>query len=51
MISTKKSVQYLATILIEKGIRDIVFSPGSRNAPLINTLTAVDKFRCLNIAR
>ena len=49
MISTKKSVQYLATILIEKGIRDIVFSPGSRNAPLINTLTAVDKFRCLNI--
>jgi 2-succinyl-5-enolpyruvyl-6-hydroxy-3-cyclohexene-1-carboxylate synthase len=49
MISTKKSVQHLASILIEKGIHDIVFSPGSRNAPLINTFTAIDQFRCLNI--
>ncbi|MCX5856234.1 MAG: 2-succinyl-5-enolpyruvyl-6-hydroxy-3-cyclohexene-1-carboxylic-acid synthase [Deltaproteobacteria bacterium] len=49
MISTKKSVQHLAAILIEKGIHDIVFSPGSRNAPLINTFTAIDQFRCLNI--
>jgi 2-succinyl-5-enolpyruvyl-6-hydroxy-3-cyclohexene-1-carboxylate synthase len=49
MISTKKSVQHLASILIEKGIQDIVFSPGSRNAPLINTFTAIDQFRCLNI--
>lgn len=49
MISNKKSVQYLASILIEKGIHDIVFSPGSRNAPLINTFAAIDHFRCLNI--
>jgi 2-succinyl-5-enolpyruvyl-6-hydroxy-3-cyclohexene-1-carboxylate synthase len=49
MISTKKSVQHLASILLAKGIRDIVFSPGSRNAPLINTFTAIDQFRCLNI--
>jgi 2-succinyl-5-enolpyruvyl-6-hydroxy-3-cyclohexene-1-carboxylate synthase len=49
MISTKKSVQHLASILLAQGIRDIVFSPGSRNAPLINTFTAIDQFRCLNI--
>jgi len=49
MISTKKSVQHLASILLAKGIQDIVFSPGSRNAPLINTFTAIDQFRCLNI--
>ena len=49
MISNKKSVQCLASILIEKGIHDIVFSPGSRNAPLINTFTAIAQFRCLNI--
>lgn len=49
MISTKKSAQYLAAILIKKGISNIVFSPGSRNAPLINTFTAIDRFRCINI--
>ena len=49
MISTKKSVQYLAAILLKKEIRDIVFSPGSRNAPLISTMTATGEFRCLNI--
>lgn len=49
MISVKKNVQYLAAILLKKGISDIVFSPGSRNAPLINTFTAMDQFRCINI--
>ena len=49
MISAKKSIQYLAAILLKKGIRDIVFSPGSRNAPLIHTLTATGGFCCLNI--
>jgi len=49
MISAKKNAQYLAATLLEKGITDIVISPGSRNAPLINTFTAIDGFRCLNI--
>jgi 2-succinyl-5-enolpyruvyl-6-hydroxy-3-cyclohexene-1-carboxylate synthase len=49
MISTKKNAQYLAAVLLEKGVTDIIFSPGSRNAPLINTFTATAGFRCLNI--
>ncbi|MBN1545085.1 MAG: 2-succinyl-5-enolpyruvyl-6-hydroxy-3-cyclohexene-1-carboxylic-acid synthase, partial [Syntrophaceae bacterium] len=49
MISTKKNAQYLASALLSKGISDIVISPGSRNAPLINTFTAIEGFRCLNI--
>jgi 2-succinyl-5-enolpyruvyl-6-hydroxy-3-cyclohexene-1-carboxylate synthase len=49
MITSKKSVQYLASVLQKKGITDIVFSPGSRNAPLINTFAGLDVFRCLNI--
>ncbi len=49
MISQKRSAQYLAATLLKKGVMDIVFSPGSRNAPLINTFTAAAGFRCLNI--
>ena len=49
MISTKKNAQYLAAILLERGIHDIIFSPGSRNAPLIQTCSAIKDFRCLNI--
>jgi len=49
MISAKKNAQYLAATLLERGISDIVFSPGSRNAPLINTFTGIEAFRCLNI--
>ena len=49
MISAKKNAQYLAATLLKKGITDIVFSPGSRNAPLINTFAATEGFRCLNI--
>ena len=49
MISTKKNAQYLAAILLERGVHDIVFSPGSRNAPLIQICSANKNFRCLNI--
>ncbi|TKG93551.1 2-succinyl-5-enolpyruvyl-6-hydroxy-3-cyclohexene-1-carboxylic-acid synthase [Puteibacter caeruleilacunae] len=48
-ISSKKSVQILASLLLKNGIVDIVISPGSRNAPLINTFTAIPEFNCLNI--
>ncbi len=37
MISNKPGIQLLASILKERGVRHMVISPGSRNAPLINT--------------
>ena len=49
MISDKKHIQHLAALLLKKGITDIVISPGSRNAPLINTFTGIAEFHCLNI--
>ncbi len=49
MISNKKNIQILAAVLLQKGITDIVISPGSRNAPLINTFTGISDFKCINI--
>lgn len=49
MISTKTEVQILAKLMLDKGITDVVISPGSRNAPLINTFDALPEFRCFNI--
>ncbi len=49
MISDKKHVQQLAALLLKKGITDIVISPGSRNAPMINTFTGIPGFCCRNI--
>ncbi|HET6559583.1 MAG TPA: thiamine pyrophosphate-binding protein, partial [Prolixibacteraceae bacterium] len=49
MISDKRHIQQLAALLLAKGITDIVISPGSRNAPLINTFTGILDFSCRNI--
>ena len=49
MISDKRHIQQLAALLIEKGIRHIVISPGSRNAPMINTFTGIAEFSCYNL--
>jgi len=49
MISDKKHVQQLAALLLKRGITDIVISPGSRNAPMINTFTGIPGFCCRNI--
>jgi len=49
MISDKKHIQQLAALLLKKGITDIVISPGSRNAPMINTFTGIAEFNCRNI--
>lgn len=49
MISDKRHIQQLAALLLSKGISDIVISPGSRNAPLINTFTGIAEFNCRNI--
>lgn len=49
MISDKKSVQDLVHIFLKKGITDIVFSPGSRNAPLAISFYNHPDFTCYNI--
>lgn len=49
MISDKRHIQQLAALLLKKGITDIVISPGSRNAPLINTFTGIAEFSCRNV--
>jgi 2-succinyl-5-enolpyruvyl-6-hydroxy-3-cyclohexene-1-carboxylate synthase len=49
MISNKKHIQQLASLLLKKGITDIVISPGSRNAPMINTFATIPDFNCRNI--
>jgi 2-succinyl-5-enolpyruvyl-6-hydroxy-3-cyclohexene-1-carboxylate synthase len=49
MITDKKNIQQLASLLLKKGITDIVISPGSRNAPMINTFTGIPEFNCRNI--
>ncbi|MDX8340515.1 2-succinyl-5-enolpyruvyl-6-hydroxy-3-cyclohexene-1-carboxylic-acid synthase [Draconibacterium sp. IB214405] len=49
MISTKKHVQQLAALLHQKGINDVIISPGSRNGPMINTFVGSGLFNCRNV--
>jgi 2-succinyl-5-enolpyruvyl-6-hydroxy-3-cyclohexene-1-carboxylate synthase len=49
MISDKKHIHQLAALLLKKGITDIIISPGSRNAPMINTFSGIPEFNCRNI--
>lgn len=49
MISTKKHIQQLASLLLAKGIDDVVISPGSRNSALISTFVGSGLFNCRNI--
>ena len=50
MNHAKAYLGLLARIFREKGLDTVVFSPGSRNAPLIMTFTAVAGIRCLSVA-
>lgn len=50
MISNKESIARLVYIAKAKGVKNIVFSPGSRNAPLILSFGNDPYFNCLNIA-
>ncbi len=50
MNSAKAYLGLMARIFREKGMTTVVFSPGSRNAPLIRTFTAVPGIRCLSLA-
>ncbi len=47
--TNKKSVQQLVEILWQKGLKHIVVSPGSRNAPLILGFTSHPKYECLSV--
>ncbi|PTN10409.1 2-succinyl-5-enolpyruvyl-6-hydroxy-3-cyclohexene-1-carboxylic-acid synthase [Mangrovibacterium marinum] len=49
MISTKKHIQQLASLLLAKGIDDIIISPGSRNGPMTHTFAGSGLFNCRNI--
>jgi 2-succinyl-5-enolpyruvyl-6-hydroxy-3-cyclohexene-1-carboxylate synthase len=49
VISAKKHIQQLASILKGRNIKHIIISPGSRNAPLALTFTGADFFHCLNV--
>ena len=47
--SSKISIARLIEICALKGIRHVVISPGSRNAPLTLSFAEDDRFECLNI--
>ncbi|WP_027376941.1 2-succinyl-5-enolpyruvyl-6-hydroxy-3-cyclohexene-1-carboxylic-acid synthase [Kaistella palustris] len=47
--SAKRSIQFLAHILKEYGIFNIIISPGSRNAPLAIHFSENDEFNCYSI--
>jgi 2-succinyl-5-enolpyruvyl-6-hydroxy-3-cyclohexene-1-carboxylate synthase len=49
MYSTHLHAQQLILMLIEKGITDIVISPGSRNAPLTLSFARNEAFTCYSI--
>ncbi|WP_372774004.1 2-succinyl-5-enolpyruvyl-6-hydroxy-3-cyclohexene-1-carboxylic-acid synthase [Mangrovibacterium sp.] len=49
MISTKKHIQQLASLLLAKGIDDVIISPGSRNGPLTHTFAGSGLFNCRTI--
>ena len=49
MISEKAGIQNLVEICVQKGIENIVISPGSRNAPLILFFSKHPGIECLSI--
>lgn len=49
MTSDKKNVALLAEIFTQKGLKDIVISPGSRNAPIILAFAQHPKIKAISI--
>lgn len=41
MLSSKKNILQLTSLMLKKGISEVVVCPGSRNAPLIHTFASV----------
>jgi len=50
MQSEKPAIKDLASICAQKGLRNVVISPGSRNAPLIISFTNQPAIQCTSIA-
>ena len=46
MYTDKKSILQLASLLRSHGIKRIVLCPGSRNIPIVQTLTNIPDFTC-----
>ena len=49
MTTDKKNIQALVEVCRSKGIRQVVFSPGSRSAPLVIAFSQVKDMQCLVI--
>ena len=49
MTTAKKGVRLIAEICNRKGIRKVVFSPGSRSAPLVIAFSSIPDIECLVI--
>lgn len=50
MLSDKKPVRDLVQLMVDKGVTDVVISPGSRNAPLTISFHNHPKISCYSIA-
>ncbi|MBS2211058.1 2-succinyl-5-enolpyruvyl-6-hydroxy-3-cyclohexene-1-carboxylic-acid synthase [Carboxylicivirga mesophila] len=48
-VSDKKVVKTLVDICLSEGLREVVISPGSRNAPLTLTFCANPEFECFSV--
>ncbi len=46
MLSDKKSILQLVSLMTAHGIQDVVLCPGSRNAPICHTISQLPQFRC-----
>lgn len=49
MLSNKPHIRNLVEICAQKGIRQVIISPGSRNAPLVISFNNHGHFNCLSI--
>ncbi len=49
MNTSKKGVRLIAEICRRKGIRKVVFSPGSRSAPLVIAFSSIPEIECIVI--
>jgi 2-succinyl-5-enolpyruvyl-6-hydroxy-3-cyclohexene-1-carboxylate synthase len=49
VFSNKINILQLASLMLQYGIRHVVLSPGSRNAPLIHTFTQHPGFTCYTV--
>ncbi|GAT62084.1 2-succinyl-5-enolpyruvyl-6-hydroxy-3-cyclohexene-1-carboxylic-acid synthase [Paludibacter jiangxiensis] len=49
MFSNKTNILQLVSLMLQYGIRHVVLSPGSRNAPLIHTFTQHPGFTCYTV--